>query len=88
MKDLSEARKELNNIDDGIKELFIKRMNIIKDIAIYKKSNNLQIFDPKREEEMIERLSKDTGELKEYYVNLLKEILKESKKYQEVIIKQ
>lgn len=87
MKDLNEARLELNNIDDNIKQQFIKRMNIIKEIAIYKKENNLPIFDPKREEEMIERLSKDTNELKEYYVRLLMEILKESKEYQEVVIK-
>ena len=87
MKDLNEARIKLNDIDDKIKSLFIERMNIIKDIALYKKQNNLPIFDAKREEEMKERLSKDTGELKEYYLELLNTILKESKKYQEINIK-
>ena len=48
---------------------------------------NEQLDDAKREEEMKERLSKDTGELKEYYLELLNTILKESKKYQENIIK-
>ena len=87
MKDLNEARLRLNDIDDKMKSLFIERMNIIKEIALYKKQNNLPIFDAKREEEMKERLSKDTGELKEYYLELLNTILKESKKYQEIIIK-
>lgn len=86
MTDLNEARIQLNNIDDEMKSLFIKRMNIVKEIAIYKKNNNLPIFDEKREKEMIERLSKDTNELKEYYIELLNTILKESKKYQENII--
>ena len=87
MKDLNEARLRLNDIDDKMKSLFIERMNIVKDIALYKKENNLPIFDSKREEEMKERLSKDVGELKEYYLELLNTILKESKKYQENIIK-
>lgn len=85
MKDLNEARLKLNDIDDKIKILFIERMKVIKDIAIYKKENNLPIFDAKREEEMKERLSKDTGELKEHYLELLSTILKESKKFQEKI---
>ena len=87
MKDLNEARIKLNDIDDKMKSLFIERMNIVKEIALYKKENNLPIFDAKREEEMKERLSKDTGELKEYYLELLNTILKESKKYQEINIK-
>ena len=87
MKDLNEARIKLNDIDDKMKTLFIERMNIVQDIALYKKENNLPIFDAKREEEMKERLSKDVGELKEYYLELLNTILKESKKYQEIIIK-
>ena len=87
MKDLNEARLRLNEIDDKMKSLFIERMNTVKDIALYKKENNLPIFDAKREEEMKERLSKDTGELKGYYLALLETILKESKEYQETIIK-
>lgn len=87
MKDLNEARLRLNDIDDKMKSLFIERMNIVKDIALYKKENNLPIFDAKREEEMKERLSKDTSELKEYYLGFLDAILKESKDYQETIIK-
>ena len=70
-----------------MKSLFIERMNIVKDIALYKKENNLPIFDAKREEEMKARLSKDTGELKEYYLEYLNAILKGSKGYQETIIK-
>ena len=87
MKDLNEARLRLNDIDDKMKSLFIERMNIVKEIALYKKQNNLPIFDAKREEEMKERLSKDTGELKEHYLGYLNAILKESKDYQETIIK-
>lgn len=88
MKDLNEARLLLNDIDDKMKALFIERMSIIKEIAEYKKNNNLPIYDSNREKEMIERLSKDTGEVKDNYIEFLNSILKESKKYQENIIKQ
>lgn len=88
MKDLNEARLLLNDIDDKMKALFIERMSIIKEIAEYKKNNNLPIYDSNREKEMIERLSKDTGEVKDNYIEFLSSILKESKKYQENIIKQ
>lgn len=86
MKDLKDARIELNSIDDELKTLFIKRMNIIKEIGLYKKDNNLPVYDAAREEEMIKRLSLDLTDLKPYYINLLKTILDESKKYQESII--
>lgn len=86
MMDLNEARLQLNHIDDEMKSLFLKRMGIVKEIAKYKKNNNLPIFDEKREKEMMNRLSKDTGEFEEYYIALLKCILKESKEYQNNII--
>lgn len=35
---------------------------------------------------MKERLSKDTGEMKEYYLNFLEAMLIESKKYQEELL--
>ena len=39
--DLNESRKNLDYIDDEILKLFIKRLNVVKGIAEYKKENNL-----------------------------------------------
>lgn len=86
MKDLNEARLIINDIDDQMKLLFIKRMGIVKEIAKYKKENNMPIFDEKREKEMIERLSEDMGELKNYYLAFLNCVLIESKTFQESVI--
>lgn len=86
MESINEARLLLNDIDEEMKELFIKRMNIIKEVALYKERNNLPIFDEKREIEMKERLSKDTKDLQFYYLDFLNIILSLSKKYQKEII--
>lgn len=87
MKDLNEAREKLNDIDDKMKKLFIDRMNVIKEVALYKKANNMEIYDENREKTMFDRLGNDLDELKPYYFNFLKSILKESKDYQKEIVK-
>ena len=85
MFDLDTARKELNCIDENMKKLFLRRMEIVKDIAAYKKENNLPIFDANRENEMKKRLAEGTEEVKDYYLNFLEAILIESKNYQNKI---
>ncbi len=55
MRDLNESRKIINDIDKEIIKLFEKRMDIVLDIALYKKNNDLPIFHPEREKEVISR---------------------------------
>ena len=50
---LIELRKEIDTVDNQIKELLIKRMDICLDIAAYKKRHNLCVEDEKREEEIL-----------------------------------
>lgn len=83
MKDLNESRLIIDDIDKKMKELFIKRMETVKDIALYKKQNGLAIFDEKRESTMFERLGSDLDEdLKDYYLDFLKNVVRISKEYQ------
>ena len=39
--DLMECRKMINEIDDQMKELFLKRMEVVSNVALYKKENDL-----------------------------------------------
>lgn len=88
MKTLNESRQIINEIDPEIRKLFIERMKTVKDVALYKMENNLPVFDEIREKELIERLSEDVEEeLKPYYLEFLKAMLKISKDYQKEIIK-
>ena len=47
MKDLKEIRKEINQIDEEMLKLFEKRMDVVNDVALYKKENNIPILDIK-----------------------------------------
>lgn len=84
MKDLKQCREQLDIIDEKIIELFEKRMLVIKDVALYKKQNNLPIIDEEREKVMIKNnIEKfNNAELKQYYQTILKAYLDVSKQYQ------
>ena len=82
---LNELRDSIDIIDKQLVELLQKRMRIVSDIAVYKKENNLPIYDANRENEMKKRLAEGTLEIKDYYMNFLDTILTESKNYQKKI---
>ena len=88
MDSLNNARKKINEIDEKMAELFVERMNAVGEIAEYKKSHGLTIFDKAREEEVIRRNSaivEDTL-LREYYVNFLQNNMAVSRAWQERLI--
>ena len=55
MNNLEESRKKINEIDKEMRELFLQRLKVVEDVARYKKLNNLNIYDEKREKEVIEK---------------------------------
>ena len=87
MRDIKELREEINNIDASLADLFTKRMEVAKEIGEYKKANGLPIFDAIREKEVIDKNSKliKDESIKGYYINFLKEVMKESKNYQDYL---
>jgi chorismate mutase len=58
-KDLETFRYNIDDIDNKIMELLVKRFSISSKIGEMKTINKLTINDPNREEEIINRLSKD-----------------------------
>ena len=88
MTKLDEARSIINEVDKQIADLFVKRMSATKMVAEYKKENGLAIFDAAREEALIKRNSEyiDDTEIREYYVNFLKDTISVSKSYQERLL--
>ena len=87
-KDLLKARKEINEIDKEMADLFVKRMAAVKDVAEYKAENNLPIYDEKRESEVIEANSRlvENDELREYYKKFIRSNMELSKAYQRRIL--
>lgn len=80
---LSEARKQIDSIDKEMKELFLKRMQIVQEIAIFKKENGLAIYDEKREKELKVRLFENMEKFLPEYQEFIEKLLEISKKAQE-----
>ena len=55
MADLSDYRKEIDELDRELVHLFERRMNVVKKVAQYKKENNLQVFHKDRENIVFEK---------------------------------
>lgn len=84
MNDIELLRKQIDAIDQEMKNLFIQRMDLVAKVAFWKSKNNYPIFDPIREKQMIENNvnSLENQDLSRYYQDFLKSILKLSKDYQ------
>lgn len=81
---LEEARKIINEIDEQMAQLFVKRMNAAEMIFEYKKEFGLPVQDTKREALVIERNSAFVSDdlLREYYIDHLKHMMSVSRAYQ------
>ena len=82
--DLGEIRKRIDQIDRKLIELIEERLEIVREVALYKKENGMKIFDRKREEEVVNKNLSNvkSEELKHYIEGILKDIMDSSKEYQ------
>ncbi len=89
MKDIKECRKQIDTIDAKLRELFLERMEVVREIAEYKKENSLPANDPKREEEILrENVAKVDAQAREYYKEFQQELFRISKRYQKAVLKE
>ncbi len=81
--DMKEIREKIDSLDDTIKAAFEERMALCADMAEYKKANDLPIFYPAREREIVARLTKDMDSGMATYTKVLYNTLFEvSRSYQ------
>lgn len=59
---LSEIRTEIDQIDEQLTGLFVKRMHIAEAVAEYKRENKLPVYDAAREADIMARVSGLAGE--------------------------
>ena len=88
MAKLDEIRKDINKIDKQMAELFEKRMDLAKEVALSKKENALPIEDKAREKIVVENnlLNISNDEYKGYYIDFINDVMNISKKYQSKIL--
>lgn len=82
--ELDKAREIINEVDKEMAELFVKRMHASEMVAKYKKERGLAIYDAAREDEVVRRNSAliEDEELREFYVNFLRNNMAVSRDYQ------
>ncbi|HIZ55514.1 MAG TPA: chorismate mutase [Firmicutes bacterium] len=61
--DLSELREQIDSIDAEILRLFERRMDIVQNVAEYKRTNQLPVFQSGREQEIITRIGETAAPL-------------------------
>ncbi|MGN9134628.1 chorismate mutase [Clostridium sp. HCP1S3_B4] len=79
MASLEESRKKIDAIDKELVSLFEKRMNVVLDVARYKKENKLPVFQGNREEEVLKKAvdnldDKDYAKEAKEFLNSIMEI--------------
>ncbi|MBQ9931507.1 MAG: chorismate mutase [Firmicutes bacterium] len=79
MKDISELRSRINEINEQILDLFLERMGLAEEVAAYKKANNKPILDPAREREILAWAEKHSGELGVYSYSLFATLMELSR---------
>ena len=55
MLDLENCRKRIDEIDKEMTRLFEERMNVVINVAQYKKAHDIPIFNKDREDEVVEK---------------------------------
>jgi len=89
MTNLKTYRNELDKIDNEIFDQIVKRLKIIEKVAKYKIENNIELYHPQREKEMIKnkiKLAKQYNLDQELAEDLMKFLLKYSHKLQNSIM--
>ena len=81
--DLQQLRSQIDEIDDALVSLFVKRMGIAAAIGNYKKQQGLPILMPQREQEKLMDIALKAGsDLAPYARRLYEEIFTLSREYQ------
>ena len=81
-KDLDALREEINSINDEILDLFLQRMRVSGDIALYKKEHDLPILNKSREREILAMVEEKSGDLELYAHRFFSNMMELSRAYQ------
>ena len=69
--DLNDIRREIDQIDDQLTELFVRRMDCSRRVAETKRETGRAVRDPARERAIVNRLTQQAGDENAPYVSML-----------------
>lgn len=85
--EINELRQQINQIDHAMVALFMERMNLAAQVAAYKKQNQIPVYDPVREQEILQAITEQAGpELEQYITELYDTLFRLSRSYQSKLI--
>ena len=83
MIELELMRKKIDEIDDKLLVLFKERLEVSKKIGLLQKKHNIKIFDPQREQEIIDSCTQNVNEDEKIYIEkFLRNLMDISKEVQ------
>jgi len=77
---LTYYREQIDKIDKELQRLFLERMDVVKQVAEYKKEHGLPVFDPAREKEKLDAIDCP------YTKKLVQTLFELSREYQEGVV--
>ncbi len=84
--DLLDLRNKIDDIDDELVPLLLKRMDISRQVAEYKFKRGIPVLNEKREQEVLDLVAKDCGEQGEAVKTVFSSIMDASRALQHKII--
>lgn len=87
-RSLEEIRKEINHINIQMLELFEKRMELSKEVAIIKSEEHIEVLNKEREKEILNQIKAviSSKDLELYAGEFFEGLMKLSREYQEQVI--
>lgn len=81
--EITDIRAQIDQVDDELVQLFVKRMDLSAQVADYKKAHNMPIYAPAREREILQDVAEKAGPDMANYTRVLYSMLFElSRSYQ------
>ena len=86
--DIREIRDRIDSIDNEMADLFEKRMQIVKEVAEFKRERGLPVEDHDREKRIIEKHSTriEDNRIRSLYINFQQEVMQISKRWQHMLM--
>ena len=78
--DISNERKQIDEIDASMRELFVRRMDACREIAKKKKAAGVPIYDAKREADVLSLANDVPAEYASLYKEFLQSVMRLAKK--------
>ena len=73
--DINELRKQIDDIDRQLVDLYCRRMETAREIGRYKRENGLAVTDSERERNLLNKVAEQAGEENEQGVRALYHLL-------------